>query len=126
MLCLEEFNAIRNKKIKKEIEDSFKSFMAKYFDKGPRYAKVYIVDDCITIYCKDFLTVLEKSLSKGDFGNYYVKLVREKVSENYSSLMMKMIYDITGLKVKNFYLDCNAIDNSLCCAFILEAEIEAS
>ncbi len=48
----------------KGIEDSFKSFMAKYFDKGPSLARVYTSENCITIYCKDILTPMEKKFNR--------------------------------------------------------------
>ncbi len=38
--------------------------MAKYFDKGPSLARVYTSENCITIYCKDILTPMEKKFNR--------------------------------------------------------------
>jgi len=113
-----------SKSLKKNIEDSFKSFMAKHFNKGPLLAKVYMVDNCITIYCKEVLTPLEKNIVRENLGEYYVQIFRKKLSYSSGDILIGMIEQKTGRKVNTFFIDCNAVDDSLCCVFIMEGNIE--
>lgn len=110
---------INQKKICKCIEDSFKSFMSKYFNKGPSLAKAYLLDDIVIIFCKDFLTTLEKNLAKNDAGEYYVYMLRRKLSEDLREELFKIVEIQSGYKVKDFYIDYRVSENSLCCVFIL-------
>ena len=109
-----------DKRIKKGIEDSFKSFMAKYFDKGPGLARVYTSENCITIHCKDILTPMEKNLTEDICGEYLIQASRKRILHNKKSELLKIVDDNINAKVSSFYMDLNIFDDSLCCAFIIE------
>ncbi len=53
--------------------------MAKYFDKGPSLARVYTSENCITIYCKDILTPMEKNLTEDICGEYLIQASRKRI-----------------------------------------------
>ncbi|MCF6462349.1 MULTISPECIES: Na-translocating system protein MpsC family protein [Bacillota] len=106
--------------VKKDIEDSFKSFMAKYFDKGPSLARVYTSENCITIHCKDILTPLEKNLTGDICGEYLIQASRKRILHNTKAELLKIVDNNIDAKVSSFYMDLNIFDDSLCCAFIIE------
>mgnify|MGYP001049816738 CR=1 FL=1 len=111
---------IMDKRVKKNIEDSFKSFMAKYFNKGPGLARVYTSENCITIHCKDILTPLEKNLVGDIYGEYLIQASRKRILYNKKAELLKIIDNNIDTKVSSFYMDLNIFDDSLCCAFIIE------
>lgn len=108
----------RLKNSRKGIEDAFKSFMARYFNKGPRLAKVYIMDDCVVVYCKDFLTPLEKNLADDKYGEYLIKASRQRVIENNEADFLNIARQNYKEDIDKFYIDFNIDDDSLCCVFI--------
>lgn len=117
-VCVDNINA------KRHIEDSFKSFMSKYFSRGPGVVKGYIIEDVVLVYCEDFLTTLEKNLAKDEIGQCYVQIIRKKISDEYGDFLVDMIETSVGQDVKAFYLDCNVANNSLCCVFMLNEATE--
>lgn len=106
---------------KKLIEDSFKAFMAKHFSRGPGLAKVFVASNCITIYCKDILTTLEKNLADVERGEQLVKLSREKIIRNNEAEFMNIINDNVKADVDSYYIDFDIKDNSLACVFIVNS-----
>lgn len=106
--------------LRKEIEDCFKSFMAKNFNKGPRLAKVITSDDYAIVYCKDYLTPLEKNVAVDDEGKYYIKMIRRKIVNEYKDMIKKEIEEKTNRKISKIYFDCDIEDDSLCCTMFFE------
>ncbi|NMB27855.1 MAG: DUF2294 family protein [Tissierellia bacterium] len=111
---------VLDKSVKKSIEDSFKSFMAECFNKGPSLAKAYISGNCITIYGKNFLTPLEKNLKNDTYGECLIQVSRKRILNDKKVDFLRIVDDKIGSKVINFYIDFNVLDDSLCCVFITE------
>ena len=105
---------------KKVIEDSFKSFMSKYFGRGPSLAKAFIVENCITIYCKDFLTPLEKNVQEVKDGEMLIKISRKRIIDNHEAEFLDIINGNFGRTVSSYYLDFNVKNNSIACVFMLD------
>ena len=112
--------AIIDKSVKKGIEDSFKSFMVKCFNKGPSLAKVYMSENCITIYCKNFLTPLEKNLTNDTYGECLIEASRKRILHDKKIELLRIVDDNIGVNVTSLYIDFNVFDDSLCCVFITE------
>lgn len=105
---------------KKRIEDSFKAFMYKHYSRGPGLVKVYAIENCITIYCKDILTSLEKKLFiEDEEGETMVKSFRGKIIVNNEAEFLNIVSDNIDVRVNSYYIDFNIEDNSLACVFIL-------
>lgn len=110
----------RIKNSRKGIEDAFKSFMARYFNKGPRLARVYIIENCIIVYCKEFLTQLEKNLINDKCGEYLIHASRKKIIQNNKEEFLNIVkYNYEG-NVGSFYIDFNIFNDSLCCVFLVD------
>lgn len=108
------------RRIKKRIEDSFKAFMSKHFSRGPGLVKVYAIENCITIYCKNILTPLEKKLFIEDKeGELLIKSFREKLILNNEVEFLNMVNDSIDTTISSYYIDFNIKDDSLACVFIL-------
>lgn len=104
---------------KKGIEDSVKSFMSKYYSRGPGLAKVFMNNDCVTIYCKDFLTSLEMNLLEDKDGEALIRMFREKIIYNNETEFINIVNSNIETGTNKFYIDFNIKDNSLACVFIL-------
>ncbi len=109
------------KNSRKAVEDGFKSFMARYFSKGPRLTKVYTIEDCmIVVYCKEFLTPLEKNLINDEHGCHLMQILRERIIQNHIVEFLNIVRQNYKGNINKFYLDFNIADDSLCCVFMLE------
>lgn len=117
---MEEGYVTIKKSSKKLIEDSFKAFMSKHYSRGPRLAKVFITDNCITIHCKDILTSMEKNLLKDKDGELLIKIYGEKMIRNNESEFVNIINENIESTVSSYYVDFNIKNNSLACVFILD------
>jgi len=108
----------RIKNSRKVIEDGFKSFMARYFNKGPRLAKVYITNDCVIVYCEEFLTVLEKNLTDDEYGQSLIQTSRKKIIQSHEAEFLDIVRQNYKEDISRFYIDFNIGDDSLCCVFM--------
>ena len=117
---MEKSYCVDKRKVGKCIEDSFKSFMSKYFGKGPRLARAYLVEDIVIIYCEDFLTTLEKNYAKDEKSQCYVHIMRRKMSEDYREEILRIVESQTGYEIKDIYVDYKVSKNSLCCVFRID------
>ena len=117
---MEGYLCLDKRKVGKRIEDSFKSFMSKYFGKGPKNAKAYLVEDIVVIYCEDFLTTLEKNCAKDVENQYFVYILRRKMAEDYREELYEIVESQINYKVKDIYIDYKVSENNLFCVFKLD------
>jgi uncharacterized protein YbcI len=110
-------------KMKKEIEDFFKSWLRKYFQKGLRTVRVTIADRVIVICGDDFLTVVEQSITDDDYSRQLVIQTRKKVAEKNYPVLKQNLELITGSEIEHIYLDFSIDTNTLCMTIVLKEEL---
>lgn len=110
-------------KMKKEIEDFFKSWLRKYFQKGLRTVRVTIADRVIVICGDDFLTVVEQSITDDDYSRQLVIQTRKKVAEKNYPVLKQNLELITGREIEHIYLDFSIDTNTLCMTIIMKEEL---
>jgi uncharacterized protein YbcI len=110
-------------KMKKEIEDFFKSWLRKYFQKGLRTVRVTIADRVIVICCDDFLTVVEQSITDDDYSRQLVIQTRKKVAEKNYPVLKQNLELITGIEIEHIYLDFSIDTNTLCMTIVMKEEL---
>ena len=110
-------------KMKKEIEDFFKSWLRKYFQKGLRTVRVTIADRVIVICGDDFLTVVEQSITDDDYSRQLVIQTRKKVAEKNYPVLKQNLELITGGEIEHIYLDFSIDTNTLCMTIVMKEEL---
>ena len=110
-------------KMKKEIEDFFKSWLRKYFQKGLRTVRVTIADRVIVICGDDFLTVVEQSITDDDYSRQLVIQTRKKVAEKNYPVLKQNLELITGSEIEHIYLDFSIDTNTLCMTIVIKEEL---
>lgn len=117
-----ETSAKKLRQRKKEIEDYFKSWAHKNFQKGVKDATVYLYDDILVIIGVEVLTFTEISIIDDEYSKQVVQFTRKKViSKNYEVLKSNLEL-ICGKKIRQYYTDINFEKNALCMAFIFDKE----
>lgn len=119
-------NATNNTKqlnmIKKNIEDYYKSWVRKGFQKGVRDAKVYLGADCLVIIGIEVLSFMELSIIDDEYSRQVVAYSRKKaVSKNYP-VLKENIEMISGREIESYYMDLDVDANISCMTFILKKE----
>ena len=110
-------------KMKKEIEDFFKSWLRKYFQKGLRTVRVTIADRVIVICGDDFLTVVEQSITDDDYSRQLIIQTRKKVAEKNYPVLKQNLKLITGSEVEHLYLDFSIDTNTLCMTIVMKEDL---
>jgi len=110
--------------VEAEICEAMIRFEKEYMGRGPVETKSYIIDDMIVVRLKGVLTRAEEQLIKNDEGHSLIKQVRVMLLENARPLLEAIIYDITGLKVRNLHTDLSTDTNERIILFTLEQEFE--
>lgn len=110
-------------KMKKEIEDFFKSWLRKYFQKGLRTVRVTIADRVIVICGDDFLTVVEQSITDDDYSRQLIIQTRKKVAEKNYPVLKQNLELITGGEIEHIYLDFSIDTDTLCMTIVMKEEL---
>lgn len=106
--------------VEAEICEAMIRFEKEYMGRGPAETKAYIIDDMIVVRLKGILTRAEEQLTRNDEGHSLIKQVRSKLLENARPLLEAIIFDITGIKVRNLHTDLSTGTNERIVIFILE------
>ena len=110
--------------IEAEISEAMIRFEKEYMGRGPAETRSYILDDMIVVRLKGILTRAEEQLTKNDEGHSLIKQVRSRLLENAKPLLEAIIFDITGIKVRNLHTDLSTGNNERIVIFILERNFE--
>lgn len=110
--------------VESEISEAMIRFEKEYMGRGPAETRSYIIDDMIVVRLKGILTRAEEQLTKNDEGHSLIKQVRSRLLENAKPLLEAIIYDITGIKVRNLHTDLSTSTNERIVIFILEKNFE--
>lgn len=107
---------------KKEIEDYFKSWAHKNFQKGVKDAVIYLYDDILVIIGIEILSFTELSIIDDEYSKQVIQFTRKKViSKNYEVLKSNLEL-LCGKTIAAYYTDINFERNVLCMAFVFEKE----
>ena len=110
-------------KIRKELEDYFKSWMHKYFQKGIKQAKVIMAENTIIIFGMEFLTLVEQSIIDDDYSKQLIIQTRKKVSDKNMMVLKQNIELISGAKLESVFMDFSIETNTLCMVFVMDQEM---
>lgn len=108
--------------IKKSIEDYYKSWVRKSFQKGVRDAKVYMGMDCLVIMGYDVLSFMELSIIDDAYSKQVVAYSRKKAASKNYAVLKQNIEEISGREVEAYYMDLDVDSNISCMTFILKKE----
>ncbi len=108
--------------IKKGIEDCYKSWVKRIFQKGVRDAKVYMGTDCIVIIGIEVLSFMEMSIIEDIYSKQVVAYSRRKAVDKNYSVLKKNIELISGREISSYYMDFDVDANVSCMTIILKKE----
>jgi len=110
-------------KMKKEIEDYYKSWVHKTFQKGLKNAKVYLHKEIVILIGYEFLTYMEQALSDDDYSKQAILHTRRKLSEKFYPVLKQNIELITGREVIHIFVDFSVEENVSCMTLFLDGEV---
>lgn len=106
--------------IKKSIEDYYKSWMKKSFQKGVRDARVYIGVDIIVIIGIEVLSFMELSIVDDQYSKQVVAYSRKKAIDKNYPVLKQNIELIINREIDSYYTDIDIESNTACMTLILK------
>ena len=91
--------------IEAEISRAIVQFEIDYMGRGPKEARVYIVEDLVVVRLKGVLTPAEEQLTKSIDGKDLVKKMRATLIDKARPLLYQVVGDITGTKILDLHTD---------------------
>ena len=91
--------------IETEISRAIVQFEIDYMGRGPKEARVYIVEDLVVVRLKGVLTPAEEQLTKSIDGKDLVKKMRATLIDKARPLLYQVVSDITGAKILDLHTD---------------------
>ena len=91
--------------IEAEISRAIVQFEIDYMGRGPKEARVYIVEDLVVVRLKGVLTPAEEQLTKSIDGKDLVKKMRATLIDKARPLLYQVVGDITGAKILDLHID---------------------
>ncbi|MGL4484107.1 MAG: Na-translocating system protein MpsC family protein [Anaerovoracaceae bacterium] len=107
---------------KKEIEDYYKSWVHKNFQKGIKDVKVLISDNNIVILGFEFLTFVEQSILDNDYSKQVISYTRKKIFSKNFPMLKQNIELIMKREVTLSFVEFNT-DINLSCVTIFLKEV---
>lgn len=108
--------------MRKEIEDYYKAWVRKSFQKGIRDAKVIMADGVIVLLGIEFLSFVEQSILDDDYSVQAVSHTRKKLFDKNFSTLKQNLELITNRRVEEYYVDFNTRNNVSCVTIIMSRE----
>lgn len=108
--------------MKKSVEDYYKSWVKKNFQKGVRDAFVYLGTDSLVIVGVEVLSFMELSIIDDAYSKQVVAYSRRKAVDKNYPVLKENIELITGRKIDTYFVDINVDENTCCMTFILKKE----
>ena len=91
--------------IEAEISRAIVQFEIDYMGRGPKEARVYIVEDLVVVRLKGVLTPAEEQLTKSIDGKDLVKKMRATLIDKARPLLYQVVGNITGAKILDLHTD---------------------
>lgn len=108
--------------IKKSIEDYYKSWIKKNFQKGVRDAKVFMGNDCLVIMGYEVLSFMELSIIDDAYSKQVVAYSRRKAADKNYAVLKQNLEMFLGREIERYYMDLDVDENVSCMTFILKKE----
>lgn len=91
--------------IEAEISRAIVQFEIDYMGRGPKEARVYLVEDLVVVRLKGVLTPAEEQLTKSIDGKDLVKKMRATLIDKARPLLCQVVGNITGAKILDLHTD---------------------
>jgi uncharacterized protein YbcI len=110
--------------IEAEISRAIVQFEIDYMGRGPKEARVYIVEDLVVVRLKGVLTPAEEQLTKSIDGKDLVKKMRATLIDKARPLLYQVVGNITGAKILDLHTDISTESGERVFVFALENNLE--
>lgn len=110
--------------IEAKIAEAIIRFEKEYMGRGPKEARVYMIEDMIFVRLKGVLTVAEEQLSKTPEGADLVKQTRLKLLEGARNLLEHIISEIVNCLVRSLHSDISTKTGERVLIFTLQESLE--
>lgn len=108
-------------KTRKEVEDFYKSWVHKNFQKGLKDADVIITKNIVVIIGIEFLTYVEQSILDDEYSKQAVAHTRRKLVGKFFPILKQNLELILGQEILYYFVDFS-MDNNMSCMTIIFAE----
>jgi uncharacterized protein YbcI len=112
--------------IEAEISRAIVQFEIDYMGRGPKEARVYIVEDLVVVRLKGVLTPAEEQLTKSIDGQDLVKKMRATLIDKARPLLYQVVGDITGAKILDLHTDISTESGERVFVFSLDNNLQKS
>ena len=112
--------------IEAEISRAIVQFEIDYMGRGPKEARVYIVEDLVVVRLKGVLTPAEEQLTKSIDGKDLVKKMRATLIDKARPLLYQVVGDITGAKILDLHTDISTDSGERVFVFCLDNNLQKS
>jgi len=110
--------------IEAEISRAIVQFEIDYMGRGPKEARVYIVEDLVVVRLKGVLTPAEEQLTKSIEGKDLVKKMRATLIDKARPLLYQVVGDITGAKILDLHTDISTESGERVFVFSLDNNLQ--
>ena len=112
--------------IEADISRAIVQFEIDYMGRGPKEARVYIVEDLVVVRLKGVLTPAEEQLTKSIDGKDLVKKMRATLIDKARPLLYQVVGDITGAKILDLHTDISTESGERVFVFSLDNNLQKS
>ena len=112
--------------IEAEISRAIVQFEIDYMGRGPKEARVYLVEDLVVVRLKGVLTPAEEQLTKSIEGKDLVRKMRATLIDKARPLLYQVVGNITGAQILDLYTDISTESGERVFVFSLDTNREKS